>query len=126
MNGYYWIEEAKKATGITSDRQIAIRLGITTSAMSHLKSGNSKTLDEEHCLTIAEMIGIDPAIPLTDQAAERAKSPAVRRQFERLGKLAASGSGLIAVATICLDQIAKISAPTTTYLVSAALQCTLC
>jgi hypothetical protein len=100
MKSIDWIEKAKAAMGAEKDVEICEKLGIKSATMSQHRSGRNKTLSDDHCVMIAEIIGIDPAIVIADQQAERA-SPAVRKIYERMGKLVAQGAAA-SLAAVCM------------------------
>lgn len=109
MKSAEWIEKAMAAGQFESYRQLAKTLGITDPTMSQHRSGRNRTLADEHCIMIAEICGIDPAIVIADQQAERS-SPAVRKVYERLGKLALqAGAAALAIGTIL--PVATIDSP---------------
>jgi hypothetical protein len=100
MKSIDWIGKAKAAMGAEKDVEICEKLGIKSATMSQHRSGRNKTLSDDHCVIIAEILGIDPAIVIADQQAERA-SPTVRKIYERMGKLMAQGAAA-GIAAICM------------------------
>lgn len=78
MKAFQWIDKAKLVKGWESDYKAAKALGITSGAMSQIRTGHSATLGEETAIKVAEALGINPAGVILDQVAERVKSAAVR------------------------------------------------
>ncbi len=93
MKASEWIDRVKVAKGLESDYRVAQELRLTRSAVSKYRSRES-TLDENTALTVAQALGIDAAIVLTDQAMERAKDDDARGAWatvlQRLGGMAAA------------------------------------
>jgi len=87
MKSADWISMASEALGKPTARALAEKIGINEATLSQHKSGKAKTLNDDNCLVIAEICGLDPLIVIADQQAERA-SPAVRKIYERARKLA--------------------------------------
>lgn len=77
MKAFEWIDRVKSARGIESDYAAAKLLGVNKSTISQYRSRES-TLDEDAAITVANMLGLEPAGVILDQAAERVKSPEVR------------------------------------------------
>jgi hypothetical protein len=105
MQSIEWLQKAGEALGNPTARALAARIGMNEATLSQHKSGRARTLNDEHCIVVAEICGMDPAIVIADQLAERASTPAARKIYQRLGKLAtAAGNGVAAgvLATICL------------------------
>lgn len=126
MKSTEWIERAMKKGNFPSYRQLALKLGITEPTMSQHRSGRAKTLSDDHCIIIAEICGIDPAIVIADQQAERA-SPAVRKIYERMGKLALqAGAAAMAMGTILLGTISNSPAGSMAYATAMAINSILC
>lgn len=78
MKAAEWIDRAKAVRGWDSDYRAAKELGITRSAMSQIRTGDSSTLGEDTALRVAQVLGIPVAGIIIDQAAERSKNPEVR------------------------------------------------
>ena len=127
MKSTAWIDRLISEKNLASDNQAAKLIGLTRGAISHHRQGIVTTLKEESCLQLAEALGIDPAIVLMDQAAERAKTPALRKQFERLGKLAGQGAAA-ALAIWTILPVAGIDSPaaSTAYAAAKAINSILC
>lgn len=77
MKAFEWIDRAKKASGISSDYGIAKLLGIHRATVSNYRA-NSRFLDEEIAIKIANVVGLKPEAVLIDQLAERTKDPDTR------------------------------------------------
>ncbi len=77
MKAYEWIDRLKVAKHLPSDYAAAKLLGVSQPTVITMRTRKS-TLSEENAFKVAELLGINPAGVVLDQAAERAKSPAVR------------------------------------------------
>ena len=84
MKPYYWIEEVKKAKGLTSDYQAGEMLGIGRQRVSHYKHDRIQSFEDETCTIIAETLGIEPISVIADQRVEGAKTPNMKAVWERV------------------------------------------
>jgi transcriptional regulator with XRE-family HTH domain len=93
MKAAAWIDRLKNAHGWESDYRVAKELGLSRQAVSEYRN-RVPTMDEGTALKVAQSLGIDPALILTDQAMERAKDDQARAAWadvlKRLGGVAAS------------------------------------
>ena len=102
MQATYWIDRVKSHKGLPSDYAVAKELGLTRSAVSSYRHKGFATLDEDACVKVGLVLGIDPLLVVADQARERTKNDDARSAWsailERLGGVAASvfiSAGLI-------------------------------
>lgn len=93
MKAAEWIDRVKAAHGLQSDYAAAKALGFSRNTISNYRSGSRHTFDDAGCLKVAELLGIDPAVVLVDQAMERARLDGARGAWsavlQRLGGVAA-------------------------------------
>lgn len=92
MNSYEWIKRVKDELELASDNKAALVIGISRASVSMHKSGKAKTLNDDQCMTVAELLGIDPGIVIADQHMERAKDPEQRKVWEHFLKMAGSAA----------------------------------
>lgn len=111
------LDAVKARFGLPSDYAVAQKIGVTRSMMSRYRQ-RKDFLGDDMAVQVAELIGVDPAEALAMVHAERSKSPAVRRAFERLAKLA---HGAAALFFLAIFSAAALSPG-----VSQALDCILC
>lgn len=87
-----FLEAVKTKHGFTSDYQLSKHLECTRGAISSYRTGRTH-LDEEMACKIADDLGIEAGFVLSCIAAERSKSPTVKKAWEwtaqHLGGLAA-------------------------------------
>jgi plasmid maintenance system antidote protein VapI len=104
-----FLDAVKAKTGAVSDYSLAQKLEITRAAVSKYRN-NRSNLDDETCLKVARILGIDAGIVLAAIHAERAKSvdekSAWTALFERLGGVAAS----VMIATTIFSNSAPVEA----------------
>jgi transcriptional regulator with XRE-family HTH domain len=98
MNQIELIVAAKQQQGLTSDNQVALRLGVTRSRVSQI-ARNLKPADEAEIAMLADMAGIDLHIALAAVHKDREKNPAKRAYWE---KIAVQFSMAIMLVTVCL------------------------
>jgi hypothetical protein len=96
------IDAAKQQQGLTSDNQLALRLGITRMRMSDLKKGR-RPVDEAEIFMLAEMAKIEPMAATALVRKETEKNPAKRAYWERISMQFALGS--VAAATVIAEKI---------------------
>lgn len=73
MNTLELLDAVKTRRGITSDYALAKALGVTQTAVSSYRTGNSKISDDV-ALTVAEILGMHPLAVIAVANAERAKT----------------------------------------------------
>lgn len=73
MNTLELLDAVKARRGITSDYALAKALGVTQTAVSSYRTGNSKISDDV-CLTVAEILDMHPLAVIAVANAERAKT----------------------------------------------------
>ncbi len=83
MKAYQWIDRLKVKKGLHSDYAAAKLLGMTTAAITMLRSRES-TLSEDVALKLAHELDISPVLVLTDQATERAKSESAKQAWHKI------------------------------------------
>jgi len=88
MKAANWIDRAAEQLGGASDYAVAKRTGLTRSAISSYRRGRT-LMDDDACIAIADVLGIDPLKVIADQAAERAKTERSRAYWRRIGGAAA-------------------------------------
>ena len=86
MESYYFIQAVKTKLELPSDNQAAAKIGITRSAVSNHKTGRCKTLNDEQCIKVAEILGLPAAAIIADQHAEAAKTPELKKLWLEMGK----------------------------------------
>lgn len=73
MNTLELLEAVKERRGVKSDYALAKVLGVTQTAVSSYRTGNSKISDDV-ALTVAEILGMHPLVVIAAANAERAKT----------------------------------------------------
>ena len=95
MDTLEYLEAVKIRRGITSDYALAKVLGVTQSAVSSYRTGNSR-INDDVALTIAEILGLHPIEVIAQANAERAKTPEQRQRWSSvMEKFSASFNSLI-------------------------------
>ena len=95
MDTLEYLEAVKIRRGITSDYALAKVLGVTQSAVSSYRTGNSR-INDDVALTIAEILGLHPIEVIAQANAERAKTPEQRQRWSSvMEKFSASFETLI-------------------------------
>lgn len=74
---------AKQRQGLTSDNQLALRLGVDRSRASKLVRGVSPA-DEAEIMMLADMAGIDPHKAFAAVHKDREKNPAKKAYWEKI------------------------------------------
>ncbi|ERE14017.1 helix-turn-helix domain-containing protein [Pseudogulbenkiania ferrooxidans] len=69
-----YLQEAKKTIGVESDYAFAKALKTSQQNISRYMSGGS-TMDDYHCIKVAQVLGIDPMEIIAAAQEEREKSP---------------------------------------------------
>lgn len=91
MNQKELLDVAKQQQGLTSDYQLAQRLGVSTGRLSSLRKG-TQTADEAEILMLADMAGIEPHKAFAAVHKDREKNPAKRAYWEKISmELAIAG-----------------------------------
>lgn len=80
---------AKQRQGLTSDGQLALRLGVDRSRASKLVRGVSPA-DEAEIMMLADMAGIDPHVAFAAVHKGREKNPAKQAYWEKISMQFAS------------------------------------
>lgn len=74
------LEAVKVRRGIQSDYALAKALGVTQQAVSSYRSGNS-IINDDVCLSVADILGLPPIGVIAQANAERAKTPELRQRW---------------------------------------------
>jgi transcriptional regulator with XRE-family HTH domain len=80
LNTIEYLQAVKTRLGITSDYALAVKLGITRSAVSKLQQGGV-SFGDDVALSVAEILGIHPLQVIAAANAERAKTPEQRARW---------------------------------------------
>ena len=78
MISYDLILAVKTKLKLESDNQAAKAIGITRATICDHRAGRCKTLNNEQCLKIAEILEIDPMLVIADQQGECAKTESLK------------------------------------------------
>lgn len=92
------LDAAKQQEGLTSDYELAQRLGVSTGRISQLRSG-IRAADEAEISMLADMAKIDVHIALAAVHRDREKNPAKRAYWE---KIAMQFSMAMLLVSVCL------------------------
>lgn len=103
MNQIDLIEAAKQQQGLTSDNQLALRLGVTRSRVSQLHQGK-KPADEAEIAMLAEMAEIDVRVALAAVHKDREKNPAKRAYWEKIATQFAMAMALVTLGVTSLPR----------------------
>ncbi len=93
-----YLDEVKKKAGISTDKELADRLGIKNSAVCHLRSGENHPSDET-CKKLAGLAG-DPVETVLLLAAESRAPESTRKAWEHILKTWAKASGFVLLAVL--------------------------
>ena len=94
MKSYDWIVKIKETTDLNSDNKVAIAIGLTRAAISDHKHGRAKAFSDEHCLKIAEILGVSFSEVVADQRAEGAKNPELKSAWQQVAKTLSQSAAL--------------------------------
>lgn len=110
LNTVEFLDAVKRRHGLTSDYQLAKRLGWNTQRTSSYRNGR-RELDDDACVQIAEALDVPPAYVMACVAAARAKDAAIKKHWEAAAKLLKTGTAAVILATVgALSQSAGMSA----------------
>jgi len=88
-----WLDQVKTRYGLTSDYQLAQKLGITRAAVSKYRNGKD-LIGNPVAITIAKLLEIPPEVMVVASQAERARQPIEKAVWEsilqKLGGMAAA------------------------------------
>lgn len=84
MRAEQWIDRVRKDKGLPSDYAAAKVIGISRFTVSGYRNRPGATLDEDVSFRIANLLGLDPAGVIIDQAAERSKDQSIRAALSRI------------------------------------------
>lgn len=91
MKPNYWLDRVKEAEGGCSDYRLSKLLGISKQAVSSIRQGKTRSLDDAPAQRIEVLLGLKPGTVMLDQLQERAPNDEVRAVWKRLGKIVAGG-----------------------------------
>lgn len=97
------MNQALSNSGISSDRQLAINLGISSAALCRWRTGTFYP-KIEHAHRLAVLAGIDPAQVIADILIQSEKRPEVKTTLERFKRALAAAAGVIPVLLIMINQ----------------------
>lgn len=80
MNTLEYLQAVKKKLGIESDYALAMRLGITRSAVSHFQRGKG-IFGDDVALAVAQILDLNPLVVIAQANAERAATPEMRDRW---------------------------------------------
>lgn len=80
MNTIEYLDAVKQRRNITSDYALAKVLGVAQSTVIGYRSGR-RIIDDEVCLTISQILNIEPLTVIATANAERAKTPEMRARW---------------------------------------------
>ena len=81
-----FLDEIKKARGVTSDYALAKILDTRHTNISNYRNGRSH-FDGLMCIKVADVLGLDPGYVMASIEAERAKSEEVRKVWEKVARV---------------------------------------
>jgi plasmid maintenance system antidote protein VapI len=109
MKSYKWIVEVKEKLNLPSDYRAAELIGITRQSVSKHKRNEAKTLKDEQCIKVADLLGISPEIVIADQHLEAAKTPEEKAVWQNFLKLSGSAAASILGIATALPHLLKIA-----------------
>jgi len=83
MNTIEYLDAAKRQLSLSSDYQLAKRLGMSLSAMSSYRTGR-RVFDDEAALTVAMALNLNPMQVIAAANAERSKTPEQKARWTGL------------------------------------------
>lgn len=101
MKAAEWIDKAAEQMGGASDYALAKQMGLTRGGISSYRRGRTH-MDDDACIAVAEILGIDPIKVIADQQAERAKTERARAFWKRV----------TAAAVVIVSTATGVAAPT--------------
>lgn len=109
-NYSYWLtEQFKKKFNLPSDRQVALRIeNLTEGSLGQIKKG-TRNLTPEQAMFIAEQCGLDVGEVLVRLDIEKAKSPALKAELEKVLKRLAGAIAVLGLALSLMGSPAKDS-----------------
>lgn len=93
-----YLDRARQAAGIDSDRRLAVALGISQTTIRQYRAGLAAP-SPERMVTLAELAGVPPRVALLDCLAWRSDGP---RSRELVAEILASVKGLAAAILLAL------------------------
>ena len=110
----FYLDRLKAALKLPSDRQLAIKLGITTSRMSNYRN-TSHNMDDDLSLRVEKLLKLPAGSILLEMQALRTKCPIASNIFKKLSKQI--NQGKIAL-SICFFSVFFTSIKFYTYFLS--------
>jgi len=86
-----FLDAVRRTYGLTTDYQLAKKLGFSTSRVAQYRI-SSRELDDEGCLKVAELLEMPAPYVMACIAAARAKSTEARRAWEKAAKMLKAGT----------------------------------
>lgn len=83
----YFLDAVKTKHGLTSDYQLAKFLGWSQQRITKYRTGKSPTFDDEAAAQVAAALDLDAAYVMACMAAQRAKTDASRKTWEKAARL---------------------------------------
>jgi transcriptional regulator with XRE-family HTH domain len=80
MNTLEYLQAVKTRLGISSDYALAMRLGITRSAVSKFQQGKG-IFGDDVALTVAQILDLNPLVVIAQANAERSNTPEMRDRW---------------------------------------------
>lgn len=90
MKSIEWIDRLIAEKNLPSDRQAALLIGMTVTAMSSHRTGRATTLDDKYAYRMEEIMGLPHGRIVLDQHAEREKDPNIAAMWRKLAGMAAA------------------------------------
>lgn len=98
MNTVDFLDAVKRRHGLTSDYQLAKKLGWTPQRLSGYRIGR-RELDDEACVQIAELLELPAPYVMACVAAARAKSADIKKHWLAAARLLKTGTAAVILAT---------------------------
>ena len=89
MKSIEWIDKLIREKKLPSDRQAALLIGMTVTAMSSHRVGRTTTLDDKYAYKLEELLNLPHGKIVADQHAERASDPKISAMWRKLAASAA-------------------------------------
>lgn len=96
-----FLDEVKRRHGLTSDYQLAKKLGFSASRIAQYRI-SQRELDDEGCVRVAELLEIPPAYVMACIAAARAKDAAIKKHWEEAASYLKNGTAAVLLVVVGL------------------------
>jgi len=106
-NTVEFLDAVKKKHGLTSDYQLAGKLGLSRAAISRFQQGKD-FLGDETAIKVADLLDLDPSYVAACIHSERAKQPAVKAMWKHTAEMLyglAAVLALVAITPFALDNL---------------------